>query len=79
MVNIVVPIKSAWLSKINWTQAISMLAMVGTVFGLDLPPQTQADIVVAIGLAQGVMTWVFKTFFTNTVTPSSVPPTLMRE
>lgn len=77
--NIVVPVKSAWLSKINWTQAISMLAMVGTVFGLNLEPQTQADIVVAIGLAQGALTWVFKTFFTNTVTPSSIPPTAIRE
>ena len=66
--------KSAWLSKINWTQAVgigaSVLVLVtgGTV---DIPVQTQAEIVLAIQAVQSIATWIFKTWFTPTVTPAS--------
>lgn len=77
--DVVVTTKSAWLSKINWTQAIAVVAMLGTFFGFDLDAQTQASVLAGIVGAQAAITWVFKTFFTNTVTPSSVPPTMVQE
>lgn len=68
-----VPMKSAWLSKINWTQAIGVVAMIGTALNLfDLDPETQVKVVTAIGVVQGGITWMIKTFFTPTVTPTSV-------
>lgn len=77
---VVVPVKSAWLSKINWTQGIALLAAAGTFFGFDLDAKTQAEALAGIVGVQSVITWVLKTFFTNTVTPSALPPTsIMRE
>lgn len=67
----VVPTKSAWLSKINWTQALAVLAMALAYFGIDLDVKTQAAILAAIIPIQAVITWVLKTFFSNTVTPSA--------
>lgn len=72
---VVVEVKSAWGSKIIWTQVVGVLAMVGTVFGFDVPPEMQSEIVVGIGAIQGIITLVLKTWFTSTVTPSSVPTT----
>ena len=66
--------KSAWLSKINWTQllAVSASTLVLVTGGkVDIPPEVQAQIVVGIGVVQGVVTWVLKTWFTPTITPAS--------
>jgi hypothetical protein len=63
-------VKSAWFSKINWTQAIGLLASVLVVFGIDLTVEVQLALVGAIQGAVAVLTWVLKTFFTSTVTPS---------
>ncbi len=65
-------IKSAWFSKINWTQAISFVAMMLTTFGIDLDPETQAQILAGIISAQATVTWFLRTFKTDTVTPSAV-------
>lgn len=51
-------------SKINWTQVISVVAMVAAMFGFDFPPETQAAIVAAIVAIQGVLTIIFRTWFT---------------
>ena len=53
-------------SKINWTQIIGGAAIIGSYFGLDLDPQTQAAVAVTLGLATQGITWVLRTFFTNT-------------
>lgn len=66
-----VDVKSAWTSKINWTQAVAFLAMLGTIFGLDIPEDVKAAAVSIIVAAATVLTWVFRTFFTTTVTPTS--------
>lgn len=55
---------SAWLSKINWTQAFGVLASVFVVFGIDVPPETQVQAVAGIQGAQAVLTWVFRTWMT---------------
>lgn len=57
-------VNPAALSKINWTQAIGFIAMMGTVFGFDFPAETQASIVAAIVAIQSTMTIVFRTWFT---------------
>lgn len=67
-----VTVKSAWSSKINWTQGVALLAMLGTFFGFDLDTETQGEILAGIIGVQAAVTWVLKTWFTSTVTPDSV-------
>lgn len=64
--------KSAWLSKINWTQVVSFAASVLAVKGIDLDANTQVAVVLTIQGVQSVATWVLKTWFTPTVTPASL-------
>lgn len=69
-----VDVQSAWLSKINWTQAVSVAAslLVFTTGGkINIPLEQQVGIVTGIQALSGVVTWVLKTWFTKTVTPSS--------
>ena len=66
-----VDVKSAWWSKINWVQAVAMLATVATVFGFDFPPELQAKIVATITGVSGVATVILRTWFTTSVTPAS--------
>jgi hypothetical protein len=66
-----VAVKSAWASKINWTQGVGLAASLLAMRGVDLPPETQAQIVVAIQAVVGVATWVARTWFTTSVTPAA--------
>ena len=66
-----VAVKSAWWSKINWVQAVAMLATVATVFGFDFPPELQTKIVATITGVSGVATVILRTWFTTSVTPAS--------
>lgn len=68
----VVPVKSAWASKINWTQAIGFVAIAGSWFGLDLDAKTQTEIIGAIALATQAATWIQRTWFTKAVTAAAV-------
>jgi uncharacterized membrane protein len=61
--------KSAWLSKINWTQLVSVAASLLVVFGLSIPAEQQAEIVALIQAIQGLATWIMRTWFTSTITP----------
>jgi len=70
-----VPVKSAWLSKVNWVQGVAALSMILVfVFGNSaaLTPEQQNSIVVVIGLAGNVVTWIVKTWFTPTVSAASL-------
>jgi len=76
-VSVLVQTKSAWASKINWTQAVSSGAMLLTLISggkLNLTADQQVGIVVTIGVAGDIITWVTKTWFTPTVTPASMTP-----
>ena len=64
----IVAVKSAWASKINWTQAVAFVAMMLTMFGIDIPADMQAQIMAAIVAVNGVVTWALRTFFTTTIT-----------
>lgn len=66
-----VEVKSAFLSKINWTQLISVLASLLIVFGINIPPELQAHLAAAITALSAILTIVMKTWFTTTITPAS--------
>ena len=66
-------VKSSWASKINWTQAVAFAAMLFTMFGIDVPAEVQAQMVAWIVGTQGVLTWVFRTWFTTAITYASEP------
>lgn len=66
-----VEVKSAFLSKINWTQLISVLASLLIVFGVNIPPELQAHLAAAITALSAIVTIVMKTWFTTTITPAS--------
>jgi hypothetical protein len=72
MATATVEVKSAWFSKVNWTQALALAASVLVIFGINIPPEVQAEVVAGIQAAQAIITWVIKTWFTPTVTPASV-------
>jgi len=55
---------TAALSKINWTQLLSMAAMLATVFGFDISPEMQVQILAGITAFGTVATFIFRTFFT---------------
>ena len=70
-----VPIKSAWYSKINWTQAVATSAMVLTLVSggkMNITLEEQAAIVTTIGVIGGIVTWVCRTWFNGSVSPSSL-------
>lgn len=69
-----VDVQSAWASKINWTQAVAVAAsaLVFMTGGkVNIPVDVQLQIVTGITVVQGIVTWVMKTWFTKTITPSS--------
>ena len=57
--------KSAWLSKINWTQGVAFLTMMLTVFGIEVPDDVKIQIVTGITATTSIATWVFRTWFTK--------------
>lgn len=67
----VVEVKSAWFSKINWTQFIGLAAMVATLFGIPVTDELKVQIIALIGAVQSIATWYFKTFATKTITAAS--------
>ncbi len=66
-----VPVKSAMTSKINITQLVGVAAMLASYFGLPFTPDQLAAVVTVIGTVQGLVTWVMKTWFSNSVVSSS--------
>lgn len=71
----VVDVKSAWASKVNWTQAVGVTATALALFSgnkYQIPPETQVAIIAGIQGIQAAVTWVVKTWFTPTVSAASV-------
>ena len=57
-------INPAALSKINWTQIVSFIAMLAAVFGMDISSEMQVQILAGITALQTILTVVFRTWFT---------------
>lgn len=72
MPDITVNTKTAWASKINWTEIVKIVATVVAMFGLTLDEQTQQYLVMAIVGVGGIVTWILRTWFTSKVTVASV-------
>lgn len=72
MATATVPVKSAWASKINWTQAAAAAVAVLVSLGVPIDDQTKTDILTAVVVVQSAATWIIKTWFTPTVTAASV-------
>lgn len=66
-----VAVRSAWWSKVNWTQAVAMLATLGVIFDLNVSPEDQAKIVATIQGVSGLATIILRTWFTTTVTQAA--------
>lgn len=64
-----VPVKSAWYSKINWTQVVAVVASVGAFFGLDTSEEVKAQVVLAIQAVGSAITLILRTYFNRSVTP----------
>lgn len=70
---VVVPVKSAWSSRINWIAAITGAGSLITAFLPFIPQEYQGKAVAAVALLGAVGVWYQRTFQTTSVTPSSVP------
>ena len=67
----VVPVKSGWVSKINWVQFAGPVCSLLAAFGLALKPDELVGLVVAVQTVQSVATWIIRTWFTRAVTRSA--------
>ncbi len=67
-----VPVVSAWYSKINWTQAGSAATALIVAFGIDFPADQKAAILGGLVVVQSVLTWVLRTWFNGSVAPTSL-------
>jgi hypothetical protein len=72
---VTVPIKSAWASKVNITQAVGVAATALALLTsnkFSVPLDVQAQMVAAIQAVQAVATWIMRTWFTSAITAGSV-------
>ncbi len=70
-----VPVISAWASKINWAVIISMFATILAIWNIVIPVEVQTALVagiLAFCVVLDAVIMVFRTFFTKSVTPSVI-------
>lgn len=67
-----VPVKSAWYSKINWTQAGAAATALIVAFGIDIPEEQKANVLGVLTVGQGILTWIFRTWYNGSVSPGSI-------
>lgn len=71
--NVIVTVKSAWFSKINWGEAVKVFAAGALAFfGIEVSQEMQIYILQAIIGIGAAYTWITKTWFTNSVAPASM-------
>lgn len=69
---VIASVGSAWTSKINWTQVAGAGIALIVALGLPLDESTKNSILVAVPVVQGLITWLFRTYFTKTILSASV-------
>ena len=68
----VVPVKSSWLSKINWTQIAGAAVTLLTTNAFGLDDATQVKVLAGVQIAQSAATIVLRTWYNGTVSPASL-------
>lgn len=71
METVLANVKSAWLSKLNWTLAAGALFNIFAFFGLNVPTDVKDAIVVVGNGVVLILAWVIKTWFTTAITAAS--------
>jgi peptidoglycan hydrolase-like protein with peptidoglycan-binding domain len=69
---VTVPVTSDYASKINWTAAATALFPLLAAFGLNINEPWRTYIITGVPAVGGVLIMIFRTFFTKTITKSSV-------
>lgn len=67
----IVPVKSAWTSKLNWKSGLALIAAASAIFGIDVTPAQQVAILGGIVAVSEIAGVIIKTFFSNSVTAAS--------
>jgi len=73
----VVNVRSAWYSKINWATVVGVVAVIASVWAIDIPQNVQDALVTIISFVTGTLVVTLRTKFTSSVTPSvaeAAPP-----
>lgn len=70
-----VPVKSAWTSKLNWKSGVALAAAFLAIFGIEVTPQEQAAILAGIIAISEVASVIIRTWFTTSVTAASAGKT----
>ena len=63
-----VAVKSAFLSKINWTAAITASISLAAAFGMPISEEAKVQILTITGVAGPVIISIMRTWFTSTIT-----------
>lgn len=67
----IVPVTSAWTSKINITQVATALIALAVGFGIPISDSMKVNILTLVGIVGPGITAVLKTFFTKSITAAS--------
>ena len=71
-----VPVKSAWASKINWVQVAGIVfSAAAAILGggyIGLTPTQTATALAVLNMAQGAVTIILRTFFSENVIVNSL-------
>ncbi len=71
METVLANVKSAWLSKLNWTLAAGALFNIFAFFGLQVPNDVKDAIVMVGNGVVLIAAWVIKTWFTTSISAAS--------
>lgn len=63
-----VPVKSPWLSKINWANGIGLAVSALAFFGIIVPEELKEQVGIASAAVTQVVTIILRTWFNNSVT-----------
>lgn len=71
METVLANVKSAWLSKLNWTLAAGLLFNLFAFFGLTVPTDVKDAIVMVGNGVVLIVAWIIRTWFTVSVTTAA--------
>lgn len=72
-------VKAWWQSKVNWVQFVGVVAMVATTFGVDFTAEMQAEVVAFIVALQAFVTFVLRTWKTQSLVWQSIDGVVSEE